>query len=196
MKSDNAEAHHSLSSGKGVPMDEVKKLIKELGDQDDAVRVNAVGALVQIGEPAVKALVKGLRNDDWKVRFGALEALGKIGDAWSVELLLPLLGDWSDNVINQAIEALVQIGEPAVESLIKGLGNDDWSVQVGVIKALGKIGDSRAVEPLTKALGDENGNVRLQAAKVLIRMGEPEVEVLSKVGEPEVVKLFIRTLGD
>jgi HEAT repeat protein len=35
-------------------MDEVEKLIKALGDQDDAVRANAVEALVQTGEPAVE----------------------------------------------------------------------------------------------------------------------------------------------
>ena len=63
-------------------MDEVEKLIKALGDQDDAVRANAVEALVQTGEPAVEPPCQrnGMWDEDWNVRMEAadnvLTALG------------------------------------------------------------------------------------------------------------------------
>jgi len=47
-----------------------------------------------------------------------------------------------------AVSALVAIGKPAVEGLVKSLDDENPSVQIAAAKALGKIGDSRAVAPL------------------------------------------------
>lgn len=47
-----------------------------------------------------------------------------------------------------AIEALVKIGEPAVEPLIEALRDRDWEVREAAVNALGKI----AVEALRKLM--------------------------------------------
>ena len=65
----------------------------------------------------------------------------------------------------------MELGEPAVESLIKALNDEDWHVRSGAAEALGEIGDRRAVEPLIEALKDEDGGVRKDAADALGKMG-------------------------
>jgi len=52
------------------------------------------------------------------------------------------------DVREAAVKALVQIGSPAVEPLIKALKTDSPSVQAAAARALGLIGDKRAVMPL------------------------------------------------
>jgi len=52
----------------------------------------------------------------------------------------------------QTIDDLYQIGEFAVELLIKALATSNQQVHRGVSLALGSIGDRRAVEPLIKEL--------------------------------------------
>ncbi len=52
------------------------------------------------------------------------------------------------DVREAAVKALVQIGQPAVDPLIKALKTDNPSVQAAAARALGLIGDKRAVMPL------------------------------------------------
>ena len=52
------------------------------------------------------------------------------------------------DVREAAVRALVQIGPPAVDPLIKALKAKNPSVQAAAAKALGTIGDKRAVVPL------------------------------------------------
>ena len=52
------------------------------------------------------------------------------------------------DVREAAVKALVQIGQPAVDPLIKALETDNPSVQAAAARALGLIGDKRAVMPL------------------------------------------------
>ncbi|MGB9927267.1 MAG: HEAT repeat domain-containing protein [Methanosarcina sp.] len=56
--------------------------------------------------------------------------------------------------------SLGQMGEPAVEPLIKLLCDEDPEVRIRAAEALGKIGDKRAIKPLSEALNDENEGVR------------------------------------
>jgi len=58
------------------------------------------------------------------------------------------------NDIEQAAEALKEIGEPAVKPLIEKLKNGDWKVRIKAVIALGKIRDPQAVEPLIERLKD------------------------------------------
>jgi len=69
---------------------------------------------------------------------------------------------------NNAIDALVEIGVPVIESLISALRNaQSIYIRGGAAKALGMIGDLRAVEPLILALIDNDRYVIIQAAWAL-----------------------------
>jgi HEAT repeat protein len=70
------------------------------------------------------------------------------------------------------IEALANIGEPAVEPLIQALKSQDALVRQGAAEALGEIGDARAVKPLTKTRNDLELFVRMTASMALARIKE------------------------
>jgi bilin biosynthesis protein len=94
----------------------------------------------------------------------------KMEDAADVESLVRTLQDGDRKVGETAAWALVRIGKPAVEPLIRALRNQDGHVKWGVglvAWSLGKIGDVRAVEPLIEALRHTEGIVREEAAWAL-----------------------------
>lgn len=152
----------------------------------------AVGALVEIGEPAIELLVTRLRHPD---RFrGVAEALTRLGwapdhdDAWywvargkykkAVSLgaaaVEPLIARLRHNQPQHALAALVRIGEPAVEPLIALLPDTHAA------EALGKIGDPRAIQPLIAELWAEQRSSDHYGAmvKALVAIGIAAVEPL------------------
>ena len=86
----------------------------------------------------------------------------------------------SDNGIirENAREALVVLGKPAVEPLVQALGNEDRWVRWEAAKALSSIIDPSAATALSKALGDERPGVRWLAAEALIALGADALEPL------------------
>ena len=62
---------------------------------------------------------------------------------------------------------LLNIGESAMEPLIKALKDKDWQARNVAALRLAAIGDERAIEPLTQALRDENMAVRSGASAAL-----------------------------
>jgi HEAT repeat protein len=134
-----------------------------------------VGALVNIGEPAVEPLIELLNHKDRWARTGAAIALGKIGDKRAVEPLINVLQDSERNVRWYAAESLGMIGDKrAVLPLIKALSDSDVTVSKHAAEALGNLGDSRAVEPLINVF--EKGRVRESAIAALGKLGDDRIE--------------------
>ena len=101
-----------------------------------------------------------------------------------VEGLIKALGDWS--VQWEAVRALGEIGEPAVEHLIKALDDSDKDVREYAVRALGEIGNARAVEGLIKALDDSYWLVRRDAVEELGKIGDPRAfDALSELVHDE-----------
>ena len=73
-----------------------------------------------------------------------------------------------------AVEALAEVGPPAVEMLITWLR--DWDCRKYVIRALGKINDERVLDPLLSVL--RNDEFKDDATRALIELGKPSVEKL------------------
>ncbi|WP_447973086.1 HEAT repeat domain-containing protein [Nitrospira sp. Kam-Ns4a] len=146
----------------------VEPLVRALRDGDWQVREVAVEALGQVGSPAVDLLIKQLR--DWDVRKFAIRALGKIKDERVLEPLVQQLR--SDEFGEDATDALVELGEPAVERLIAALADKDERIRRQAIIALGRIGDRRAVEPLIEKTKDKDWFTRLTAAAALEKIGD------------------------
>ena len=105
----------------------VEPLCKALYDGDWQVREVAVEALGQIGSPAVEMLVKMVR--DWDVRKYVLMALGKIRDERVLDPLMLQLR--SDEFKDDATNALVELGEPALERLVKAGSTDCPAIDQG-----------------------------------------------------------------
>ena len=146
----------------------VEPLARSLRDGDWQVREAAVEALAMVGSPAVDPLIKQLR--DWDIRKYAIRALGKIKDERVLDPLLAQLR--SDEFKEDATEALVELGQPAVEKLVAALKDKDENVRKQAVIALGRIKDSGAVEALIERLQDKDWFIRLTAAAALETIGD------------------------
>ena len=146
----------------------VEPLCKALYDGDWQVREVAVDALGQIGSPAVEMLIKMVR--DWDVRKYVIVALGKIRDERVLDPLMVQLR--SDEFKDDATNALVELGEPALERLVKALKDKDEMVRKQAVLALGRIKHGGAVDPLIEMLTDADWFTRLTAAAALEAIGD------------------------
>ena len=79
---------------------------------------------------------------------------------------------------NKARIALVEIGAPSVEPLVKALNDKSQTVRWESAKALGQIMDPRSIDALVKALQDRLFDVRWLAAEALIAIGNKSVRPL------------------
>ncbi len=146
----------------------VEPLARALRDGDWQVREVAIEAMGQVGSPAVDTLLKLIR--DWEVRKYAIAALGKIRDERVLDPLMLQLRN--DEFKDDAIDALVALGEPSVEKLIGALRDKDENVRKCAVLALGKIKSSEAIDPLITMLGDKDWFTRLTAAAALESIGD------------------------
>ena len=165
----------------------VGPLTKAMEDRASVVRITATQALGKIGKPAVEALMEGLKSSDEDVRMCAAVGLGKIRDVRAVKPLIEALRlktRWR-GAEGSAANALVEIGEPAVEPLIAVLKDSDENVRNLAIVSLGDIGDARAVEPLIAVLKDSDANVRNLA---IVSLGD--------IGDARAVEPLIHALKD
>ncbi len=179
--------------------DEIDIQIDLLNDPDWVVRREAVITLGEMGdERCVEPLAKALRDGDWQVREVAIEAMGQVGSP-AVDTLLRLLRDWdvrkyailslgkirdervldplmlqlrNDEFKDDAINALVELGEPAVPKLIAALKDRDENVRKSAVLALGRIKNDEAIDPLIQMLSDQDWFTRLTAAAALESIGD------------------------
>jgi len=146
----------------------VEPLARALRDGDWQVREVAIEGLGQIGSPAVEVLIKLLR--DWDVRKYAIAALGKIHDERVLEPLMIQLRN--DEFKDDATDALVALGEPAVPSLVKALKDKEELVRKQAVVGLGRIKSTQAIDPLIEMLKDADWFTRLTAAAALEAIGD------------------------
>jgi HEAT repeat protein len=146
----------------------VEPLVRSLRDGDWQVREVAIEALGMVGSPAVELLIKQLR--DWDIRKYAIKALGKIRDERVLEPLIAQLR--SDEFKEDATDALVELGQPAMETLVKALKDKDENVRKQAVIALGRIQDPAAVDALIEMLQDKDWFTRLTAAAALEKIGD------------------------
>lgn len=136
-----------------------------------------------------------------------IERLEKERDVWG---LIDALGDAEPALRQDAADALVRIGDAAVEPLISILAYSDPPLCMTAAEVLGRIGSPRARQALVEALIAPAPDVRIAAAEALGEIGEPAVgpliealrnpfslplqeaaaDVLSRMGEPAIGPLI------
>jgi HEAT repeat protein len=157
----------------------------QASNEDKYVRDVAVEALGLIGEPIQESLVAVLRTQDQESRQRAIDALGQMRDARNLEPLIEALRHGEPyHVHHGAMEALIRLGETAVDPLVEVLnspGTYDAFARQRAAAALGRIGDRRGVQTLIDALSDRASIVRKEAYKSLRMFRAPEArEALNK----------------
>jgi HEAT repeat protein len=95
-----------------------------------------------------------------------------------VDVLVTQLAAEDGRVRQHARIALVNLGEPAVEPLIRALGDVRPTVHWEAIKTLSQIGSPRATQALIWALQEPPFGIRWMAAEGLAAIGAPAVTLL------------------
>jgi HEAT repeat protein len=110
----------------------LRLLVQELKDSDESIRRLAIVALERTENPGViRPLTNVLLNDsDWEARREAIQALARIDGGRAAESLVEALGDEVPQVRQAAIEALMQIGEPAIKVLFALTKSTDVDIKV------------------------------------------------------------------
>jgi hypothetical protein len=145
-----------------------------LRHHDAQVRKAAVQGLAHFPETVVIDLLLDRleREDDADVLGQAARSLGALGDPRAVEPLLS--AHWQGRLSREDCQtALVQIGRPAVDTLI-GFArrrNVSVSARLTAIRALGLIGDLRAFEPLHELNGRSSECFKIRFAIVSALVG-------------------------
>ena len=111
------------------------------------------------------------------------------------------LNSTSHDVREAAITALVEIGKPAVESLLSALESTSKEVQISAAKSLGRIGDTRAIQPLIELLTESfDVDLMFEAAMALSSLDEKEacneLKKLKESSNPIISNLIKKLLKE
>lgn len=130
---------------------------------------------------AIPALARAAEDENADVRRKACEALGALGPRaeGAMDLLLErLILDDDAAVQDAAANALAQVGEPAVESLVDLLERGGPELQWRAARALGQIGKAAqsAVPQLERAFDSSSVQVQIEAVDAVWKIsGEPQL---------------------
>ncbi|MGA0706913.1 MAG: protein kinase domain-containing protein [Steroidobacteraceae bacterium] len=146
----------------------VRTLLEAIKDDDWWVRGRAADALGKIGGPnVINAALSLVSSKDEEVRRTAVEILNQTNDERAAEKLIEASRDADWWVSERAVDALGAMGtRTAIPRLLEMLEQNPKSVAT-VVRALGKIGDSRAVEPILSLLGRKEVDVLIEAANAI-----------------------------
>ena len=97
-----------------------------------------------------------------------------------IELLFLKFADKNGLVRQRAREDLIEIGEPAVQTLIEGLSDKNKQVQWESAKALIEIRSPQAAPALVHTLMDDHPSIRWLSAEALIALGKDSINPLLK----------------
>lgn len=157
---------------------ERESILAGLRDADDEIRRLSVERLLLLPlSEALPELISSLGDPSWRVRKAGVERLVACGEGEAVaRALIEALAD-GDNPgrRNSAVEALMQMGEPVVETLIAALGTDDVDVRKFLVDTIAGIGSPLGQAAMIETLADPDPNVRAAAADALGAIGGMEV---------------------
>jgi len=176
-------------------------LLADLTSGDEARAEGAVPGLVELGEKAFPALRDLLDSADADQRWWAIRTLAQSPQAlteWLLPLLndsapevrqaaalglcshpaetairslIRALSDADSLVSSLACNALVEIGKPAVPSLLEISKDAPQMARINAIRALAEIADHSAIPALMAALEDDSIMIQHWAEEGLERLG-------------------------
>ncbi len=145
----------------------IEPIISIMNDECIYVRraiMRVLGKEPFVKDPRVtEILLHALSDADRCVRAWSVWSLSYIGSSNVVRAIADAVSDPDNNVSWRAIDALQQIGIPAINVLIQLLESSNGEVRYRSVKALGKIGDVRALDAIKGVLDDPDVKVRWRA---------------------------------
>ncbi len=150
-------------------------LLAALSNKDANVRKDAAMALGDIGNiDFIDQLINALKDPFISVQKEAVLSLGKMKNEKAARALIFTLANKDLHELSSM--TLINIGKPAVVSLINALKDNNFEIRQSAAKALGEIGDAKAVEPLIASVVDKD--LRLTAVEALVKIGTPSIKPL------------------
>ena len=153
----------------------VKYLLESLKDSDWWVRSRAADALGKIGGPKViEAVLQLVRDKDEDIRRAAIEILNQTKDERAVDSLIQATRDSDWWVSERAVDALAEIGSKrALPRLMEMLHTPaNGKAAPIVVRALGKLGDSKLVDTLLPLVARPEREIRIEAMGALARLAD------------------------
>lgn len=140
-----------------------KLLLSKLHDSDPGVRIAALRALRELGDPNIASqLFEALSQPSEQVRDLIYEILKDFGTHSIPYLMDSLSGEyWVGRSL--AAQALTDMGSEAVEPLVKALESQDKERRYWAIKVLGKMREKTAYTAVKRFLTDDDPEIRMAA---------------------------------
>jgi HEAT repeat protein len=179
------DKHYTLRAGAATTLGKIKDansvepLIAALKDKTVSVKRSAALALGVIGDPqAIPPLIAALKLKGNQKNIGP-DITTALGSIGepAINSLIALLRDENIDVRSLAADALVKIGQPAVEPLIPLLNEDPIYVKKNAANILGEIRDPRAIAPLL-AIFQNDAEIMRSTTDALVKIGQPAVDPL------------------
>ena len=151
----------------------IAPIIRFLYSSELELSQTAAISLGCIGKSAIRPLIGTLAE-----RASGVDILPHVVEALvyigeeAVEDLLKALGDIKPETREAAERALIGIGAPAIPHIILALPKQSLTVQRRMARVLGEIGDQSAVETLTLLLRDSDASVQARIVQALGRIGD------------------------
>jgi HEAT repeat protein len=144
-----------------------------LSDPDVDTRWWAVRALAEFPHgSATQHFIAALADEEPAVRQCAALALCRRPDDKAVPALISAMSDQDSLVVRLAANALIELGEPAVPTLVDIIMNEQpIALRLEAVRALAMIGDQRAISALVNVLDEDSALMEYWANEGLERMG-------------------------
>jgi phycocyanobilin lyase beta subunit len=145
------------------------------------------------GDPLVASLVEAVRRADSALGLlQATQALAAVGHPDGAACLVEVLGFNNPGAAVAAVDGLIAIGVPAVDTILANLDGFNYGARAWTVRALAGIGDVRGLDVLEDALGRDIGpSVRRAAARGL---GQLNLEPLAAGERPPIAERCLRAL--
>ena len=119
--------------------------------------------------PPVAALVEAVQRADSALGLlQATQALAAAAHPDAAACLVEVLGFNNPGAAVAAVDGLIAIGEPAVDTILSNIDGYNYGARAWAVRALAGIGDERGLAVLEDALGQDIGpSVRRAAARGL-----------------------------
>jgi HEAT repeat protein/tRNA A-37 threonylcarbamoyl transferase component Bud32 len=155
----------------------VPDLLSRLDGKDPLVKTHLINVLARFDRPEVnKALQEALRDNNKLVRGAALAGIARSKTAVDVALISGLLLDPDLDVMNKAVDVIIQLNHPeTAKYLIEALKAENEFSRRSAVEILNAIGTTHSVKYLLEAVSDEDWWVRSRASDALARIGGPRV---------------------
>ncbi|MFX0101374.1 MAG: HEAT repeat domain-containing protein [Candidatus Hodarchaeota archaeon] len=162
-------------------------LVKLLKRKNPVIRDITVKLLGRLGDTRAvdPFLIQATGDESWFVQEMATQALGKLGGDKAIQKLASMLNEFPAGLLTSISLALIEIGEPVLDSLIPILNSENEVISIATVKVFEGIGGNKAIKILTQALNDERSSVR-----------EHVVRALGELGATEAIDHLIRSLED